>query len=273
MSRALVAAILAAWAAAYVIGWWRLARRADRPPPTWRAAAAMTALAAVATALLSPLDALAHERFSAHMVQHLLLLMVAAPLLLVANPFPVLLWALPAPARIALRPLFTRHGLVRRGLRALTDARRAWGLFAATVWGWHLPALYDLALGAESVHALEHGTLFAAALLFWWPLLDPAPHVRATVRPAVAVVYVVLAGFQSAALGLGLMLWPTVLYASYANAGGSLDDQAWGGVLMWAVSGVVDMAAVMALVWRFLAAADRRRTHGFLDPPRLMREN
>jgi cytochrome c oxidase assembly factor CtaG len=72
-------------------------------------------------------------------------------------------------------------------------------------------------------------------------------------------VYVVLAGFQSAALGLGLTLAPTVLYASYAPTAGALDDQAWGGILMWTVSGVVDMAVVMAVVWRFLRASESAR--------------
>ncbi len=271
---ALVLAILVGAAVVYVAGWWRLGRRADRPVATWRLAAAMAALATIAIALVSPLDGLAHERFSAHMVQHLLLLTVAAPLGLLANPFPVVMWALPGRARIALRPLLARGGTLRGWLRALTDMPLAWALFALTIWLWHVPALYERALGNDVIHALEHTTLFGAALVFWWPLLAPAPHVRPTAHPGAAVVYVVLAGFQSAGLGLGLMLWPSVLYTPYAGPGaGALDDQAWGGILMWAVSGVVDMAVVMALVWKFLAAGERARARGFLDPSSLMREN
>lgn len=258
MSRAVVATILVASATAYVVGWCRLARRAA-PLSPWRLAAAMTAHAAVATALVSPLDGLAHERFSAHMVQHLLLLLIAAPLTLAADPFPVLVWALPVRARVALQPLFARRGLGRRWLVRLTDMRVAWLLFAGIVWLWHLPALYDLALGLAPVHGLEHTTLFAVALLYWWPLLHPAPRVRGAAPPGAAVVYVVLAGFQSAALGLGLTLAPTVLYASYAPTAGALDDQAWGGILMWTVSSVVDMAVVMAVVWRFLRASESAR--------------
>jgi cytochrome c oxidase assembly factor CtaG len=274
MNRGVILALLVGSAAAYVVGWWRLGRRAGRPLATRRLAMAMAAIAALATALVSPLDRLAHERFSAHMVQHLILLTLAAPLALLGNPFPVMVWALPARARVMLRPLFARHGVLRPWLRTLTGMPIAWVIFAGTIWLWHLPALYDRAVDDEVVHALEHAALLGAALVFWWPLLQPAPHVRGKPHPGAAIVYVVLAGFQSAALGLGLMLWPTVLYTPYARGGPSaLEDQAWGGILMWTVSGVVDMAIVMALVWRFLAAGERARGHGFLDPPRLMRED
>jgi putative membrane protein len=268
VSRAVVVAVLLAVAAAYVTGWLRLSPRAPaHPPRAWRLAAAMAALAALAVALASPLDTLAHERFVAHMVQHLLLMTVAAPLVLLADPFPIVLWALPACARTALQPLFARGGAIRRILGLLTSMPLAWLLFATTVWLWHLPVLYERALNDGRVHALEHFAFFGAALVFWWPVLDPAPRVRRPAHPGAAIVYVVLAAFQSAALGLALMLWPSVLYPSYATAGASpLDDQAWGGILMWAVSAVVDMAVVMALVWRYLEHEGPR--HGPPNPPK-----
>ena len=258
MSQAIVFAGLLLTGAAYVAGWLRLARRAGRPLASHRLVAAMGALAAIGVALVSPLDGLAHESFTAHMVQHLLLMTVAAPLALLADPFPVVLWALPTRARIALRPLFARRGALRALLAALTWMPAAWLLFALALWLWHLPALYGRALVDARVHAFEHATFAGAALVFWWPLLDPAPRVRRPPSPSAAVVYVVLAGFQSAALGLALTLWPTVLYASYAGPGpGALEDQARGGMVMWVVSGVVDTAVAMALVWRFLAARER----------------
>lgn len=257
MSRALLLGLLVVAAGGYVAGWWRLGRRAGAGLGTWRLAAAVSALAALATALASPLDALAHERFSAHMVQHLLLLTVVVPLSLLADPFPVMMWALPARGRAAVGSLFARGGALRPWLRALTAMPVGWLAFAAALWLWHLPALYERALDDGLVHALEHATLLAAALLYWWPLLDPAPRVRRRARPGAAIAYVVLAAFQSAALGLALMLWPSVLYAAYARGtADALADQAWGGLLMWTVSGVVDMAVVMALVWRFLRAAE-----------------
>jgi putative membrane protein len=267
-------AVLLLLAAAYITGWLRLSARAAHPPRARRLAAAMAALAALAVALVSPLDTLAHEGFVAHMVQHLLLMSLAAPLVLLADPFPIVLWALPARGRAALRPLFARRGVLRRLLRTLTVMPLAWWLFAAVVWLWHLPVLYERALADGRVHALEHLAFFGAALVFWWPLLDPAPRVRRPPRPAAAIVYVVLAAFQSAALGLALALWPSVLYPFYgARAANALEDQAWGGIVMWSVSGVIDMAVVMALVWRFLAADERACARRILDWPHPMRDN
>jgi len=207
VSRAVVLAVLLAVVAAYVTGWLRLSQRAGaHPPRARRLAAAMAALATTTVALASPLDPLAHERFVAHMVQHLLLITVAAPLVLLADPFPVLLWAFPAPARAALQPLFARGGAIRRILGLLTSMPLAWLLFTTTVWLWHLPVLYEGALDDGRVHALEHFAFFGAALVFWWPVLDPAPRVRRPAHPGASIVYVVLAAFQSAALGLALML-------------------------------------------------------------------
>ena len=259
MSAAAVGAVLLVAAVTYVTGWLRLSSRAVRPARTPRLAAAMGALGTTAVALLSPLAALAHERFVAHMVQHLLLMSLAAPLVLLADPFPVVLWALPARGRAVLGSLFARRGALRRLLWTLTSTPLAWGLFAATLWLWHLPTLYEGALANGWLHGLEHLAFFGAALMFWWPLLHPAPRVRRPPRPAAAIVYVVLAAFQSAALGLVLTLWPSVLYPFHASQGASaLDDQAWGGIVMWSVSGVIDMAVVMALTWRFLSGDAHR---------------
>lgn len=268
MSRGIVCVGLLIAATAYVAGWLRLSRRAGRPRPTYRLAAAVATLAAVGIALVSPLDGLAHETFTAHMVQHLILTTIVAPLALLADPFPVVLWALPARVRGALRPLFVRQGALRRLILALTWMPLAWLLAALTLWCWHLPALYELALADGLVHALEHATFVGSALVFWWPLLHPAPRVRRPAHPGASIVYVVLAAFQSAALGLVLMLWPTVLYPSYTGQGvHGLEDQAWGGIVMWSVSGVVDMGVVMALVWRFLAAGERGAREQSARPP------
>ncbi|HEY3186970.1 MAG TPA: cytochrome c oxidase assembly protein, partial [Solirubrobacteraceae bacterium] len=143
--------IVVVLAGLYVTGWSRLARRARRPLATPRLAAAMAALAAVAVALVSPLDGLAHESFSAHMVQHLLLMTVAAPLALAADPFPILLWALPGRARRAVGARFADGGALRAPLRALTWMPLAWLVGAVALWLWHVPALYD--------RALDHGAV------------------------------------------------------------------------------------------------------------------
>jgi putative membrane protein len=247
---------------AYAVGWWRLSRRAPGAVAARRPVMALVALTALALALLSPLDALADRLFVAHMVQHMLLIMVAAPLLLLANPFAVMLWSWPRGPRARIGRWFARAGALGRLGRAVTMPLIAWIGFAAVVWAWHVPEAYDAALSSRLLHDAEHLTFFAGAVLFWWPVIHPAPRVRPPVSSAVKVVYVVLAAFQTAALGLLLTLAPGPVYRAYATTTlpyglSALEDQVWGGIVMWAVGGLVDMLVVLALVHRSLGPSAR----------------
>jgi cytochrome c oxidase assembly factor CtaG len=243
---------LLALAAVYTIGGARLRRRAGRPLGQHRWVSALVALAAVIAALLSPLDGLADTRLSAHMLQHMLLIAVAAPALLLADPFPVVLWAWPRPARAAARAVLGRRSAAGLTWRWATAMVPAWIGSACVLWAWHLPAAYDAALGHRGLHDLEHLTFVAAALTFWWPVIHPAPRRRRAASYPARVVYLVLGAFQTSALGLLLTLTPVVLYRSYAAGPGALEDQAWGGVVMWSLGGLIDMIAVMILIHRAL---------------------
>src|SRR5213594_3109188 len=160
--------VLAGLVAAYVRGWRRL-RAVGHAPPLWRLALYALGLTAVTAALLSPLDDLAAARFSAHMGQHLLLTMMAAP------PLPLVLWGLPSRARRPLAATLRPRRRLRAALSALTSLPVAGVLHVTTVWIWHLPFLYDAAVEHEVVHAIEHAMFFATAILFWWPIIQPAP--------------------------------------------------------------------------------------------------
>ena len=246
----------------YALGWTRLARRSParrHPALSARLALALGGLVVVAVALLGLHDA-AHERFLPHMVQHLLLMMVGVPALLLADPLAAALWALPVAARRRIAALLTERAPARRAWRALTRLPVAWTLYALVLWLWHLPAAYDAALASGWLHDLEHLTFAAAAVVFWWPVIGPAPRVAPPAAPAARVVYLVLAAFSSSALGVLLAASPVPLYA-YASAAGAgpLEDQAWGGVVMWAVGGAIDMAAVLAVVARVVGGEGRRR--------------
>jgi cytochrome c oxidase assembly factor CtaG len=227
--------------------------------PWWRPALTLLGLGSLTLALASPLDAQAHRRFAAHMIQHLLLVAVAAPALLLADPFAALLWALPARARLRAGRLLVRGALARRVWRSLTRMSVAWIAYAGVLWGWHLPWAYESALGDRLRHDLEHLLFFGSAILFWWPVVSPAPHFGRPAHPALRVVYLVTGALQNAALGLLLAASPVVLYPSYAadrepGTLSPLDDQALGGVVMWAVGGAVDMLAVILLLYRFFAS-------------------
>ena len=247
----------------YALGWSRLSRR---PSAARRPALMLIGLAAVALALLSPLDALADTLFVAHMVQHMLLIMVAAPALLLADPFPVVVWALPHAWRLRTGRWITRDSVAGRVWRIATAMSTAWIVSACILWGWHLPSAYDAALSRRWLHDLEHLSFFLSALLFWWPVIHPAPRFRRGAPYPMRVVYLVLGAFQTAALGLLITLAPVVLYRSYAEAGGlaALEDQALGGVVMWGFGGVIHMIAVLVLIYFALGfdsrAAPRRVT-------------
>src|SRR5262245_26577963 len=246
-----VAAPLLIVAAGYAIGWWQLSRRKS-PVSPWRVAAAGGGLLALVAALLSPLDGLAHALFSAHMLQHLLLIAVAAPLLLLADPFAALLWGLPAPVRSFAGRLLRPGAALRRLWRGLTVMAVAWLAHVLVIWLWHLPAAYDAAVADRLLHDLEHLAFFATALVFWWPVVQPAPRLRARTAYGSRVVYLVLAAGQTGLLGLVLTLSPQAWYRSYA----SVEDQSLGGVVMWGLGGALDMLAVLILVFRYLVSQE-----------------
>ena len=238
---------------AYAIGWRRWRALGPGVPP-WRVACYVLGLVAIAIALLSPIDRAASDRFSVHMIQHLILTMFAAPLLLLGDPFPVVLWSLPPAARLVAGAPFRLDGMGRSILAFLTGLPIAWALSSTVLWIWHWPALYEAALEHELVHALEHITFFLTAVLFWWPIVRPAPHVRPRPHPGFQILYLIAATAQSVALGALLSVPERVLYPYYAARAASLgvnalDDQMLGGGLMWG-SGHMYLVPILVVLYR-----------------------
>ena len=254
-----VAAPLLIVAGAYAIGWWQLRRRGGSVSG-WGVAASAGGWLSVLVALSTPLDGLAHASFAAHMVQHLLLIVCAAPLLLLADPFAALCWALPAPLRSHAGRLLRPGTPLRTLWRGLTTVWVAWLAHVAAVWFWHLPSAYDAAVADRVVHDVEHLAFFGTALLFWWPIVQPAPRLRAPTGYGIRVGYLVLAALQGAFLGLLLAMSPESWYRAYPSA----EDQSLGGLVMWGIGGAVDMLAVLILVVCYLGSQDRAER---CDPP------
>ncbi len=172
------------------------------------------------------------------MGQHLLLTMMAAPLLLLGNPLPLVLWGLPRRVRWPLAIPLRRRGWLRSALSALTFWPVAGLLHVTAVWLWHLPSLYDAAVEHEFVHAVEHAIFFATAILFWWPIVRPAPRLRPRPHPGFQILYLLGATAQSTALGMLLAVPERSFYPHYARIAVTLgisavDDQMLGGGLMW----------------------------------------
>jgi putative membrane protein len=177
------------------------------------------ALAVLAIALNSPIDLLAEQLFWAHMVQHVLLLVVAPPLLVLARPWMRLWRALPLGARRSLgRGVLygERTAPLRWVSRTLGGPAVSFVLFSTVLLAWHLPALFDATLRSETLHALEHTLFFGAAVLFWKQVID-SPPLHASLGPPQRVAYVIGAMVVSWVLAVVLALAPHPLYDFYAH--------------------------------------------------------
>ena len=229
---------------------WRAAG-SGRGVPRWRVACFGGGIFATALALLSPIDAMGTALFAAHMTQHMLLVVVAAPLLVLGDPGTATLWALPIAARRDVGAWWR----AQRILPALWDVLRrplvAFTLHVGALWLWHVPTLYDAALRYESVHVAEHATFFLTALLFWYPIAEP--HRRRRFGVGVATLYLFAAGLQCTLLGALITFsshpWYFAHFATTAPWGLTpLEDQQLAGLIMWIPAGLVYLVALIPTV-------------------------
>jgi cytochrome c oxidase assembly factor CtaG len=248
--------------AAYVVGYRRLShRRHDVQAARTRAGIFAAGYLTLVVALVSPLHALGEDVFSLHMVQHLLLTLVAAPLLLLSRSMPVLLWALPPPDRAAAGWLVSHEGPIGRVLRVLTRPAIAWLLFVLSQWGWHMQGAYQAALDNVWLHYVEHISFFGAALLFWWPVIGAAP-LRTTLSYPARLLYTFLAWLPNSLLGAGITFSSGVLYAHYlapARALGldPLGDQQLAGLIMWIPGDLLFLGILLLLLAAYLRDEER----------------
>jgi cytochrome c oxidase assembly factor CtaG len=238
------------------------ARGRHRVLPRWRLWAFAAGLVTLAVALISPLDALAVALFSAHMAQHLLLTLAAAPLLVAAIlPLP-LLWALPRGWRLQAS-CWSHAPVATAARRGLGHPVTASLLYATALWIWHWPVLYEAALRNEAIHALEHATLFGTALLFWWILMQPLGQRRANQGAGIFMAFATMV--HGTVLGAAITFADSGWYATYGASSArwglsAIADQRLAGALMLMPAGFVYIAAALLLVTGWLRAAERRQT-------------
>lgn len=204
-------------------------------------------------ALCSPLDALADTLFSAHMLQHMLLITVAAPLAVLGAPLLPFLWSLPRNVRIGVGRSWNAMGMRTAG-PALAQPLPAWALHTVALWTWHLRGPYSAALASEPIHACEHASFYLTALLVWWVALRPFRG-RGHVGASLCVLAGTLA--QSSALGAILTFSGTPwYYAQSAGAGAwnltALEDQQLAGLIMWIPAGFFYLFGILAVMRRIL---------------------
>ncbi len=224
----------------------------------WRVVSFLLGLMALFIALASPLDALAGEFFSVHMGQHLLIMLVAPPLLVLGRPLGLWLRAFPAPARRRFAHRWSTWPVWRTCTGALLQPGVVWVAASAALWFWHMPRPYAWALENPGVHAAEHLSFLVTNLAFWWLVLDPGGQRRLSAGGA--LLYAATYGLENGMLGAVLTFAMRPLYPPHANHPGvlglsALQDQQLAGVLMWVPAGIVYVMAlaVMFVSWLHLS--------------------
>lgn len=216
-------------------------------------------LGALELALASPIDTLGDRYlFSVHMVQHMLLTLAVAPLLVAGTPPDVLRRALDRPA-------------LGRPARLLGYPLVAWVLGVGALWAWHAPLLYNAALADLRLHIVQHLSFLVTGVIFWWPVLAPLPEAR--LRPLPGMLYLLAAMLACSGLGIVLAFAAPDLYPAYLapadrfgilpllRSGWGLSpeaDQQLGGLLMWVVGMLVYLGAILGLLARWYREAERR---------------
>lgn len=249
-------ALLALSAVGYGAGLRRLWRNAGGARGVSAPQAACFALGwlTLVVALVSPVDAAGGHLFSMHMVQHELLMVLAAPLLVLGRPLATWTWALAPAQRRAVGRFFGSRGW-SGAWGALTDPLGAFALHAIALWAWHLPAAFDAALAHEGWHIAQHVSFLGTALFFWWSVLGHDPRGRYGPGHSAASLFATM--MHTGALGALLSLAPHPWYAPYVATTLALgldpaQDQQLGGLVMWVPAGLVYVAAALWVLGRML---------------------
>ena len=241
----------------YLRGWWLLRRAGSRAVPPWRAVMFLAGLLTLWIALASPMDVFNSFLLTAHMLQHMLLMMVAPPLILLGAPLIPLVRGLPIFAAREFAGPFLNWPVATRVGRALTHPVVALLLMGAAMFAWHTPALYELALRSAAWHQFEHACFFLTSLIFWWPVIQPWPSRPHWPRWAM-VPYLLVADLQNTVLSAILAFSDRVLYPSYTAVPrlfglSPLEDQVASGAVMWVLGSVAFLIPAIVIAVQCLS--------------------
>jgi putative membrane protein len=240
----------------YLRGWLRLRRLNLDSVQAWRAGGFMLGLFLIWLAIASPLSALDHEMLTAHMVQHLLLMTFAAPLILLGGLVETLLYGMPHRLVQVRGRSFQSSGL-HHVWSALTHPVICWLGAAGTLVAWHIPALFVLGLRSQMWHGIEQASFLAAGLLFWWPVVQPLPTGLKWPESSI-LLYLFLATLPCDILSGFLVfcdrvVYPVYLFSSQPFGLSALEDQQCAGALMWTCVTLVYVIAGALVTARLLS--------------------
>ena len=250
--------VLALLAFVYVRGWLRLRSPSFEVIDRWRAAGFLLGVCLIWIAVASPLASADAHLLTVHMVQHLLLMSLAPPLIWLGEPVRPLLWGLPRRIgeTVAL-PLFQRRTIRRLGT-VLGHPAVGWTAATVALAAWHVPAVFTLGMQSQTWHAIEHASFLSAGLLFWWPVVQPWPKSSAD-RGWSTVLYLFLATLPCDILSGFLVFSERVAYPMYLSAHrhsglSVLDDQQYAGALMWTAVTIIYVVAGMIVTTQLLSS-------------------
>jgi putative membrane protein len=247
----------------YTRGWYAIRKTRAIQFPPWRLGAFLLGLAVIWLAIGSPLDGFADVLLSAHMVEHLLLMSCAPPLLLLGYPVVPLLRGLPHGVVIHLLGPLIRMKLLRHLGHILITPLVAWLAMNLMFLGWHVPAAYDFALENERWHEFEHLCFLGTSILFWWPVIRPWP-TRESYAGWLMLFYLVMADIVNTVLSAFLAFCDRPVYSYYLrepnlfNISPLLDQRA-GAVVMWVIGSVIFLVPALVLTVRLLQRDGRHR--------------
>jgi putative membrane protein len=212
----------------------------------------------LATALLSPIDALAERSFAVHMVEHEMLMVLAAPLLVLARPLEAWVWGLPDTVRRECAALVAAP-VFRRARGALSRPVSATCVHALALWVWHVPGLFAAAQANLLLHVVQHACFFGSALVFWWAMFGGAVRIAAPV--SLACLFATM--LHTSVLGALLTFAPAPRFVTFADADlfglPPLEDQQLGGLIMWVPGGIAYVVVALVVVGAWLAEPRLRR--------------
>src|SRR5262249_55646739 len=248
---------LCVFAGVYLRGWRRLHNAGVPFVPAWRAITFFSGILVLWLALASPFDTFSGFVLSAHMLQHMLLMMVAPPLILLGAPLIPLVRGLPDFAAREFAGPFLNWRVSKKFGSILTSPICGLLLMGAVMFAWHVPGMYELALHSAAWHQVEHACFFIVALIFWWPVVEPWPS-RARSPRWMMVPYLLAADVQNTALSAILIFSDRVLYPTYAAIprlfGSALEDQAAAGAMMWVLGSLAFVFPAIAIAVDCLSA-------------------
>jgi cytochrome c oxidase assembly factor CtaG len=246
----------------YLRGWWLLRHAGSPNIPPWRAATFLLGLLILWVALASPMDVFNGFVLTAHMLQHMLLMMLAPPLILLGTPLVPMVRGLPVFAAREFAGPFLNWSVAKRVGSALSNPVFALLLMGIVMFVWHTPALYELALRSPAWHQTEHACFLVASLIFWWPVVQPWPS-RAQWPRWAMVPYLMVGDLQNTALSAILVFSDRVLYPSYSTVPrlfrfSALEDQAAAGAIMWVVGSLAFLIPAIVIAAECLSSKPPR---------------